>query len=77
MTCWFLINLVGWYVIHQKNGPWSSLVGAAKEYLNVDSIHLVSRLDRETSGVVILAKHKKAASFGRKELSRERFHETT
>ena len=28
----------GWLVCHpSKNGPWSSLVGAAKEYLNVDS----------------------------------------
>ena len=66
----------GWLVCHpSKNGPWSSLVGAAKEYLNVDSIHLVSRLDRETSGVVMLAKHRKAASLWQKELSRERFLE--
>ena len=49
-----------------KNGPWSSLVGAAKEYLKVNSVHLVSRLDRETSGVVMLAKHKKAASIWQK-----------
>ena len=57
----------GWLVCHpSKNGPWSSLVGAAKEYLNVDSIHLVSRLDRETSGVVMLAKHRKAASLWQK-----------
>jgi 23S rRNA pseudouridine1911/1915/1917 synthase len=57
----------GWLVCHpSKNGPWSSLVGATKEYLGVDSIHLVSRLDRETSGVVILAKHKKAASIWQK-----------
>ena len=62
-----VLDKPGWLVCHpSKNGPWSSLVGAAKEYLGVDSIHLVSRLDRETSGVVILAKHKKAASIWQK-----------
>lgn len=58
-----VMNKPGWLVCHpSKNGPWSSLVGAAKEYLGVDSIHLASRLDRETSGVVLLAKHRGAAS---------------
>ena len=57
----------GWLVCHpSKNGPRSSLVGAAKEYLKIKTVHLVSRLDRETSGVVILAKHKKAASVWQK-----------
>ena len=58
-----VFNKPGWVVCHpSKNGPFSSLVGAAKEYLGIDKLHLVSRLDRETSGIVILAKHKKAAS---------------
>ena len=62
-----VLNKPGWLVCHpSKNGPWSSLVGAAKEYLNVDSIHLASRLDRETSGVVLMAKHRKAASYWQK-----------
>ena len=57
----------GWLVCHpSKNGPFSSLVGAAKEYLMIDSLHLVSRLDRETSGVVLLAKNRKAASYWQK-----------
>jgi len=57
-----VLNKPGWLVCHpSKNGPWSSLVGAAKQYLGVDSIHLASRLDRETSGCVLLAKHRNAA----------------
>jgi 23S rRNA pseudouridine1911/1915/1917 synthase len=39
-----------------KHGPWSSLVGAAREHTGLDAVHLVFRLDRETSGVVVLAK---------------------
>ena len=42
--------------------PLVESVGAVKEYLGVESIHLASRLDRETSGVVLLAKHRGAAS---------------
>ena len=61
------LNKPGWLVCHpSKNGPFSSLVGAAKEYLGVESVHLVSRLDRETSGVVLLAKNRKAASYWQK-----------
>jgi 23S rRNA pseudouridine1911/1915/1917 synthase len=40
----------------------SSLVEWARNYLSQSSgIHLVNRLDRETSGVVVLAKHPQAA----------------
>jgi 23S rRNA pseudouridine1911/1915/1917 synthase len=39
-----------------KHGPWSSLVGAAREHAGLATIHLVFRLDRETSGIVVLAK---------------------
>lgn len=45
-----------------KAGPWSSLVGAAREYTQLPTVHLVFRLDRETSGVVVLAKDAKMAS---------------
>ena len=62
-----VLDKPGWLVCHpSKNGPWSSLVGAVKEYLGVESIHLASRLDRETSGVVLLAKHRAAASLWQK-----------
>lgn len=54
----------GWLVCHpSKAGPGSSLVGAAKRYLRTERIHLVSRLDRETSGIVVLAKDRGAARF--------------
>ena len=45
-----------------KAGPWSSLVGAAREYTQRPVMHLVFRLDRETSGVIVLAKDPKMAS---------------
>ena len=45
-----------------KAGPWSSLVGAAREYTGLPTMHLVFRLDRETSGIVVLAKDAKMAS---------------
>ncbi len=45
-----------------KRGPWSSLAGAAREYLGRPAVHLVFRLDRETSGVVLLAKDGPTAS---------------
>lgn len=45
-----------------KDGPWSSLVGAAREYAGLPTVHLIFRLDRETSGVVVLAKDARTAS---------------
>ncbi len=45
-----------------KDGPWSSLVGAAREYTGLPTVHLIFRLDRETSGVVVLAKDARMAS---------------
>ena len=45
-----------------KQGPWSSLVGACREYLGVERLHMPSRLDRETSGIVVLAKDHDTAS---------------
>ncbi len=57
------VNKPGWLVCHpSKNGPLSSLVGAMRIFTGLDTIHLVARLDRETSGVVVFAKDKKTAS---------------
>ncbi|HUL52552.1 MAG TPA: RluA family pseudouridine synthase [Opitutaceae bacterium] len=57
-----VVDKPGLIVCHpSKRGPWSSLVGAAREYLGLPTIHLVFRLDRETSGVVILAKDRATA----------------
>jgi len=58
-----VVNKPGDVVCHpSKAGPWSSLVGAAREYARVSVMHLVFRLDRETSGVVVLAKDAATAS---------------
>jgi len=52
-----VLNKPGWLVCHpSKNGPWSSLAGAVREEFKPDAIRLIYRLDRETSGVIILAK---------------------
>jgi 23S rRNA pseudouridine1911/1915/1917 synthase len=45
-----------------KNGPWSSLIGACREYSGLATLHMPSRLDRETSGVVIFAKDRELGS---------------
>jgi 23S rRNA pseudouridine1911/1915/1917 synthase len=70
------VDKPGWVVCHpSKDGPLSSLVGACRfrealkqgldpEALPMDehpTLHLVSRLDRETSGIVLLAKHRASA----------------
>ncbi len=73
-----VINKPAGLVCHPtKKGEWSSLIGRIRLYLNLPasagetgslpdlgtpSAHLVNRLDRETSGVVIAAKN--AASAG-------------
>lgn len=58
-----VVNKPGDVVCHpSKAGPWSSLVGALREYTRRPTVHLVFRLDRETSGVVVLAKDAKMAS---------------
>lgn len=68
-----VLNKPGWLVCHpSKRGPWSSLVGAARVYLKQESIHLVSRLDRETSGIVVVAKNKATASLWQKGVAHKR-----
>jgi 23S rRNA pseudouridine1911/1915/1917 synthase len=58
-----VVNKPGDVVCHpSKAGPWSSLVGALREYARLPTVHLVFRLDRETSGIVVLAKDSKMAS---------------
>jgi len=57
-----VVNKPGWLVCHpSKRGPLSSLIGAVREYTGLERLHLVARLDRETSGLVILAKNSIAA----------------
>jgi 23S rRNA pseudouridine1911/1915/1917 synthase len=58
-----VVNKPGDVVCHpSKAGPWSSLVGALREHTRLPTVHLVFRLDRETSGVVVLAKDAAMAS---------------
>jgi len=58
-----VIDKPGWLVVHpSKNGPWSSLAGALREGMGLQTIRFVYRLDRETSGVIILAKDEATGS---------------
>jgi len=53
-----VLNKPGDIVCHpSKNGPWSSLVGACREHLQLPRVHMIYRLDRETSGVMVFAKN--------------------
>lgn len=53
----------GLVVCHpSKHGPWSSLAGAVREHWKLSRVHLLSRLDRESSGVVVFAKRADTAS---------------
>jgi 23S rRNA pseudouridine1911/1915/1917 synthase len=66
-----VLDKPGWLVAHpSKNGPWSSLAGAVREGLGLQTIRLVYRLDRETSGVIILAKDELTGSRLQKAVSR-------
>jgi 23S rRNA pseudouridine1911/1915/1917 synthase len=61
----------GWLVCHpSKDGPWSSLVGAVREWRGLETMHLVSRLDRETSGIILIAKNATAASLSQTAMER-------
>jgi 23S rRNA pseudouridine1911/1915/1917 synthase len=58
-----VVDKPGDVVCHpSKAGPWSSLVGALREHTGLPTVHLVFRLDRETSGIVVLAKDAAMAS---------------
>jgi len=67
------INKPGWLVCHpSKNGPWSSLVGAVRERLQLEQVYLAGRLDRETSGVVLLGKSEPAGRHWQKALEEKK-----
>ena len=72
-----LFNKPALLVCHpSKNGPWSSLAGAWREYDGQERSHLVSRLDRETSGIVLFAKHKLKARSLQMALEQRRVEKT-
>jgi 23S rRNA pseudouridine1911/1915/1917 synthase len=58
-----VVNKPAGLVCHPTKGDeWSSLIGRMRLYLGADkSAHLINRLDRETSGVVLAAKNSEAA----------------
>jgi 23S rRNA pseudouridine1911/1915/1917 synthase len=67
----FVFDKPGWLVCHpSKDGPWSSLVGAVREWKGLETLHLVSRLDRETSGIILIAKNAAAASLSQTAMER-------
>lgn len=58
-----VLNKPGGVVCHRsRHGPWSSLVGAVRERLGLERVYLPSRLDRETSGVVVVCLTQQAGS---------------
>jgi 23S rRNA pseudouridine1911/1915/1917 synthase len=68
-----VLNKPAQVVCHpSKAGPASSLVGAARIYTGLDTMHLIFRLDRETSGVIVLAKTAAMAARLQKAVERRR-----
>lgn len=72
-----VVNKPGWLVCHpSKRGPWSSLVGATRELLGLENIFLVGRLDRETSGIVLMAKNQLTGRIWQKALEQKQVKRT-
>ncbi len=59
-----------------KHGPWSSLVGACRELLRAERLHLIFRLDRETSGIVMLARTAELGSRLQRAVAQRRLRKT-
>src|SRR5258708_39034869 len=58
-----VVNKPALVVCHpSKQGPWSSLIGACRDYLGLERLHMPSRLDRATSGVAVFATNRATAS---------------
>jgi 23S rRNA pseudouridine1911/1915/1917 synthase len=61
-----VLNKPAGLVVHPTKGDeYSSLVGRVRLYLQAD-YHLINRLDRETSGIVVIGKEDRAARLLRK-----------
>ncbi len=73
----FAVNKPGHVLCHpSKFGPWSSLIGAAREYLGEPVLHMPSRLDRETSGAVLFARNRELGSTLQRAIQHHRVHKT-
>lgn len=76
-TDFIAFNKPGHIVCHpSKNGPWSSLIGATKEWKKQAKLHLVSRLDRETSGILLIAQNPTAARHSQTALEHRQVQKT-
>jgi 23S rRNA pseudouridine1911/1915/1917 synthase len=74
---WLVVNKPGCVVCHpSKTGPRSSLIGAAREYLGCDRLHMPFRLDRETSGVVLFVRDAALASTLQRAVEKRRVQKT-
>jgi 23S rRNA pseudouridine1911/1915/1917 synthase len=72
-----VFNKPGDVVCHpSKAGPWSSLAGAVREAFGLAAAHLIFRLDRETSGVVMFAKDAVTAGRLQKAMQRRQVKKT-
>lgn len=72
-----VIDKPGDVVCHpSKAGPWSSLVGAVRAEFGLAAAHLVFRLDRETSGLVVFAKDPATAGRLQKAVQRRQVRKT-
>lgn len=70
-----VLNKPGLVVCHpSKHGPWSSLIGACREYLGDATLHMPSRLDRETSGVMVFARTREMGSRLQKSVQLRQMH---
>ena len=67
-ACWLVVNKPAGLVCHPtKRGPASSLIGRVRWHLaGLAPGHLINRLDRETSGVVLVAKDLETTRSARK-----------
>lgn len=59
-----------------RHGPWSSLIGACREYLGAGVLHMPYRLDRETSGVLVLARTKETGTRLQRAVQFRKFRKT-
>lgn len=74
---WIAFNKPAGVVCHpSKQGPWSSLAGACRERWGLQRVHMPFRLDRETSGVVVVAKDAATASKMQRSVQERRVRKT-
>src|SRR5690242_5498089 len=59
-----------------RYGPWSSLIGACREYLGDAVLRMPFRLDRETSGVLLFARDHETGSRLQRAVQARRFRKT-